>query len=58
MTITITLRTTRAAFDGDRDREVRRILRAWLVTEFQPGTVPLPLDYDGYPVGTVTIQGP
>lgn len=52
MTITIKLDTGNAAFEGDRDEEVLRILTHWLTTNMRFTGL---YDVNGNKVGTVKI---
>ena len=58
MTITIRLKTDNAAFEDDRDAEVERILRKYLLHGggFCPGSINV-LDANGNRVGSVTVTG-
>lgn len=56
MTITIRLKTGSAAFEDDKDAEIRRILLERLVNDwpFDRNTL---VDYNGNTVGSVTVRG-
>ena len=54
MTITIKIRTGNAAFEDDKDAEIRRILCEWIAD----GAHARPLyDYNGNRVGSVAVTG-
>lgn len=56
MTITIKLRTDNAAFEWDKDEEIKRILQKRLIDDWPFDTNTL-VDFNGNTVGTVTVTG-
>ena len=56
MTITIKLKTGNAAFEGDKDSEIRRILTE--IADTWPVSSGMNVrDYNGNTVGSVTVTG-
>ena len=58
MTITIKIDTGNAAFEDNKEEEVKRILTHWMATDTitESGSIRL-RDYNGNTVGSVTVRG-
>lgn len=54
MTITIKINTDNAAFEGDRDEEIARMLRRWLERGISDAGL---MDLNGNRVGSVQVKG-
>ncbi len=56
MTITIRLKTGNAAFEDDKDAEIKRILQERLINDWPFDRTTL-IDANGNTVGSVTVTG-